>query len=162
MSEPTKIYMSWIDMHRACRRIANQIDKKIDIIVALTRGGLAPGVCLSNILGTDKGIPVYTLGVSSYIDGKQGKLEVYQTFPINVAFEKNVLIVDDLVDTGDTLEAAIKHVNGMFPKAVFTAVLYQKDGCPIFPTYSALRAKKEIWIVLPWEVKESEQNNFIK
>lgn len=153
--QPIKVFMSWKDMHRACHVIAKQINRPIEVIVGLSRGGLAPAICLSNILGKDKGLPVYALGISSYTDGKQGKLNVYQPISKIDVIGKHVLLVDDLVDTGDTFTAALKHINDLSPEGIWGAVLYEKVGCPVFPNYRALTVRKDFWVVFPWENTES-------
>ena len=95
-----KIYHDWDQIDRWTTRIALDIlktDWRPDYIVGLTRGGLVPGVLLSHLLG----VPMHTLKVQLR-DGEEDT-EMNCWMPEDVVKATNVLIVDDINDTGDTL-----------------------------------------------------------
>jgi len=62
----------------------------------------------------------------------------------------DVLIVDDVNDSGDTLAAVLRYLDGFAPRGVKTAVLHEKvvTRCPA--DFVAKRIRKWRWIVYPW------------
>jgi hypoxanthine phosphoribosyltransferase len=95
-----KIFKSWQEVDAYCMQLALTIlksDWRPDYIVGLTRGGLTPGVLLSHLLA----VPMHTLKVQLR-DGDQDT-EMNCWMPEDVVDGKNILIVDDINDTGETL-----------------------------------------------------------
>ena len=103
-----KHYYSWKDVERSCVSIVNQMytdEWRPDYIVGITRGGNIPATIISNMTG----IPCEAIKVSLRDDSKLesnawmaedafGKFQQGQTKNEG----KNILIVDDINDTGAT------------------------------------------------------------
>ena len=68
----------------------------------------------------------------------------------NVKYE-NPIIVDDISDTGKTLEYVMKHVRLLFMEDVPTATLIHKTTSKYIPTYSGLKTDTKDWLMFPWE-----------
>ncbi len=62
---------------------------------------------------------------------------------------KNVLLVDDLVDQGDTIDTVSKYLHSQGPALLKTAVLFKKPWSSADPDYFLEIVDK--WIVFPWE-----------
>jgi len=62
---------------------------------------------------------------------------------------KNVLLVDDLVDQGDTIATVSKYLRSHGPVVLKTAVLFKKPWSTTEPDYFLEIVEK--WIVFPWE-----------
>ncbi len=60
----------------------------------------------------------------------------------------NTLIVDDIVDTGKTVKA--------WSLNAFAALLYKPNTSSEIPTYFGHDLQEDVWIVFPWEKKDSE------
>jgi len=65
-----------------------------------------------------------------------------------------VLVIDDVTDTGKTLEVAITYLKGCNPKEIRTAVLRYKISSTFCPDYYASREHEWRWIIYPWAVHE--------
>ena len=116
--------------------------KKFSKIVAIVRGGLIPSDYLARKLGIKY---VETLCVSSYTADNTKETDL-RVIPNNKEVDprKDWLIVDDLVDSGDTMELAKK----LYPNSK-VATLYVKPGSPR-PDYF-VRDVGDVWVRFPWE-----------
>jgi hypoxanthine phosphoribosyltransferase len=115
------------------------------------RGGSIPATIISNRLN----IPMRMMGLKSYTsDNKQSEILLYQTCYdsiINMLAErKNVLIVDDLSDSGDTFRFAVDNYKYYFEN-VYTLAPYMKEGTSLEPDFYSRRFEKNTWLVFPWE-----------
>ena len=116
-------------------------------IVTITRGGLVPAAIISRELEIRV---VETVGVASYHDyDQQGELEVLKTItPDLLAGDgSDVLIIDDLVDTGATARA----VRDMLPRAHLATVYAKPLGRPEVDTY-VTAVSQDTWIYFPWDL----------
>jgi len=124
---------------------------KTDLIVGVSRGGWAPARVLSDLLENTR---TASMKVEFYVGlGKTSSRPVV-TQPVGEnAFGKNVLIVDDVSDTGESLKVAIDHVAEKGAKAIKTATLYYKPHSKFKPDFFAESTGD--WIIFPWERLEA-------
>lgn len=137
--------VSWEDFHSNTAKLAAQLkesDTQWDGIVAVTRGGLIPAAILAHEMDIKL---IDTVCVASYDDDtkSQGELNVLKS--INQS-GKNLIVVDDLVDTGKTHQTLEK----MLPEATM-AVIYAKPMGKPRVDYSVEDVDQDCWIVFPWE-----------
>ena len=154
MSLPEKAFpVSWDQFHRDARALAwrlagaNGAIGKWKAIVCITRGGLVPAAIISRELGIRV---IETVSIASYHDyTSQGELAVLkEVTPVLLENDgENVLIVDDLTDTGKT--AAI--VRAMMPKAHFATVYAKPKGRPLVDTF-VTEVSQDTWIYFPWDM----------
>ena len=121
-----------------------------DYIVGLTRGGNIPATIISNMLN----IPCEAMKVSFRNDDRVDK----DFWLSELVQEKNILIVDDINDTGNTL-ADIKKKFNCFIKNIKFAVLINNKSSLFEVDYYGSEIDKNIdnsWIVFPWENIDGE------
>jgi xanthine phosphoribosyltransferase len=142
------IIISWERFDDDCRILADLIKKSTSnfkSIVAIGRGGLIVAARLAYLLNICR---IETICISSY-DSHNKKSKI-KTLSRNLADLKlgNCLLVDDLVDTGSTLEYLVK-IN---KSKIDTAVLYVKDldKKTFDPTYHVKKVSNK-WVEFPWE-----------
>jgi hypoxanthine phosphoribosyltransferase len=155
-----KIYKTWREIDANCTKLALDIlrsDWRPDYIVGLTRGGLMPAVLLSHLLK----VPMHTLKVQLR-DGDQDT-EINCWMPEDVTKAKNVLIVDDINDTGETLawirddweQSVFKgDIAYWWHKRIKVAVLVNNLASAETVDYTIdeiNKAEDPCWIVFPWE-----------
>jgi uncharacterized protein len=159
-----KIYYTWRDVERQTQDILRQIQRdtwRPDYVVGLTRGGLVPANLISQYLEC----PMECLKVSLRDDASQPESNLWMA---QDAFEgKKILIVDDINDSGATLNWIMKDwTDGCLPQDnrwnkvwgnnVKAAVLVdnQASASELDVSYSAIdlnKAEEDSWIVFPWE-----------
>tara|TARA_B110000914_G_scaffold163671_1_gene144166 strand:+ start:411 stop:956 length:546 start_codon:yes stop_codon:yes gene_type:complete len=117
-----KTYLSWDDIESAVDDLCQQIPfelPNIDSIHGIARGGLIPAVLISHKLG----------------------------LPYVGLVGPNTLVVDDICDTGVTLDKG---------PGVYTAVLHYKPHTSCFqPTMWSEIHNGDEWLIYPWETKDS-------
>lgn len=156
MSLPEKAFpVSWDQFHRDARALAWRLasaNGQWKAIVCITRGGLVPSAIVARELGIRL---IETVCVASYHEyTEQGDLEVLKEISADLLADEGseVLIVDDLTDTGKT--AAI--VRAMIPKAHFAAVYAKPQGRPQIDTFIT-EVSQDTWIYFPWDMGFSYQ-----
>lgn len=146
-------HVSWDQIHRDSRALAWRLDKHGPgadgawrAVVAITRGGMAPAMIVARELDIRC---VDTISVKSYDWQKQAEAEVLKAPAAEVmgADGEGVLIVDDLVDTGKTLEL----VRRSYPKAHFATVYAKPQGRVMVDTYIT-EVSQDTWIFFPWDM----------
>jgi hypoxanthine phosphoribosyltransferase len=147
-----KTIINWQEFQNDIDTCISQIkNKKFDLVIGLMRGGSIPATIISNRLN----IPMRMMGLKSYTsDNKQSEILLYQTCYdsiVNILTErKNVLIVDDLSDSGDTFRFAVDNYKYYFEN-VYTLAPYMKEGTSLEPDFYSRRFEKNTWLVFPWE-----------
>lgn len=148
-------YPTWNSIEKSCIKLASMIKKdfKPDVLVGISRGGLVPLRLLSDLLDNSN------IGIMRIVFYKEaGKTMEFPkiTQPLNVDVKgKKVLVVDDIVDTGMSMQVALDHVKRMGAKEVRIAVINYKLSSAIKPDYYAEKASG--WIVYPWMKEETKR-----
>lgn len=153
-----KVFYNWDLIEVACRDIYKDIvsdNFKPDYIIGLTRGGLVPGVVLSHRFGC----PLHALNVSL----RDGHTKESKDWMIEDALNnKQILIVDDINDSGATL-LVIKSIwaerfsgnwDNIWRNNVRTAVIVDNASSEAIVDYrytTINKAEDNVWIVFPWE-----------
>lgn len=150
------LYVSYDEYHNLIERLAVKIHQsgwEFDNILCLARGGMRPGDLLSRIF--DK--PLAIMSTSSYRAGAgtvQGHLDVarYITTPKG-EIAGRVLLVDDLADTGHTLNAVIGTLKDNYQPIteLRSAVIWTKGVSSFKPDYSVEFLESNPWIHQPFE-----------
>ena len=148
------LILSWQDVYNLTLQLSERIVQsgfKPHIIVGIARGGWIPARILSDVLYAET---LQNIRIEYYTDvgvkGKNPKI----TQPLSGTLRgKNILLVDEVADTGDSLETAIDHVRDLGASGVRSAVLHLKPTSCIIPDYYMV--KTEAWTVYPWENRES-------
>ena len=144
-------HISWDQIHRDSRALAWRLDGKGPddgawrAVVAITRGGMAPAMIVARELDIRT---VDTISVKSYYHQNQSEARVLKAPDAALMGDgTGILIVDDLVDSGKTLEL----VRALFPKAHFATVYAKPKGRPQVQTFIT-EVSQDTWIFFPWDM----------
>ncbi len=122
-------------------------DFNADVLLGIARGGLTLGHFIGEALNIRN---VYTLN-SIHYEGTQ-KLDTFEIFNIpDLTKASKVLILDDIVDSGETMVEILKILKQKFPHVEFKlATIFYKKTSLLQPDYSVKEAKS--WIDFFWEI----------
>ena len=143
-----KIYYSYDDFIKDCKILLPQLKAySPDALVAIARGGLAFGHLLASGLNTNN---LFTINSIHYDDTK--KLNTFKISNIpNLDDFKKVVLVDDIIDSGETIQEILNILIHKYPKCEFKVVsLFYKKTAIIQPNFSINETKN--WIEFFWEV----------
>ena len=141
----TKIYYPYQEFKEDLKMLTQKIDQPFDAILGIARGGLSMAQMLGEYYDLRE---VYAINTIGYEDThKNDSVEVFNVPDLKSA--KQVLIVDDIVDSGDTLVEVLKVLNEIYPDVTFlTASLFYKKTAKIAPTWYVKEPKG--WIEFFW------------
>mgnify|MGYP006286686565 FL=1 len=147
---------NWEYIYGLCRDVADDVraaEFDPDVIVALARGGWFAGRCCCDFLGLDD---LTSLKMEHYVGTatKASDPEVRYPMPEGSVEDKDVLIVDDIADTGESLRHAHEYVTGRDPNEVRTATLQLLSTSEFDPDFVGERLDEWAWIVYPWNFIE--------
>jgi xanthine phosphoribosyltransferase len=142
-----KLYYSYEDFLTDTKRLTQKIDWEFDAIIAIARGGLS----LAQLMGEYYNIrSVYSINTIGYEKSK--KLDHVEVFNLpELKRAKRLLIVDDIVDSGDTLVEVLSVLKKAYPGVTFkTASLFYKKSAKIAPNWYV--KETNAWIDFFWTV----------
>ena len=147
-------HIAWAEYGRLAEALAGKVregPEQFDLVVGVARGGIPVAMVVSDRLD----VRIDFINVKSYTDiAKRAAPKIVSTLTEEVT-GKRVLVVDDLVDQGDTLAFITDHLRSQGPKSLRTAVLFKKPWSKTEPDYYLETVDK--WIVFPFEVSEVER-----
>lgn len=124
---------------------------KPDLIVGVSRGGWAPGRILSDLL---ENTHTANLKIEFYVGiGKTARKPVVTQEITEDISDKKVLVVDDVSDTGESLQVALDHVRKKGAASVRSVTVYYKPHSKLKPDFFA--SSTSDWIIFPWERLEA-------
>ena len=155
-----KMIVGWDEYKNTVEKLAIQIHKEYSptVLIGIMRGAAPIIDILSRILK----LPIAYIVIQSYsgegLEDKQGKLmfaREISSLANNKDFNK-VLLIDDLSDTGLTLNKSIEWLKNYGPtkdyiKEVKTACLWKKKSSTFEPDFCPVRLESDPWIVQPTE-----------
>jgi hypothetical protein len=141
---------TWLDFDKDIEAIRKTAStdfltwSKFKTILGVGKGGLLLAIKLSNIFD----LPLKIVMANSYKDKKKESLVIQDFNPWST--KDPVLLVDDIVDSGETMQS-IKNILEVWNKKVVTLSLVYKSHSIIKPDYYFNGIKNGVWVNFPWE-----------
>ncbi len=146
---------SWEEMGDICLDLGveiNESGKKFDTLITLAKGGWTWARTMADIL------QIYELSsfkLTFYDQSQPGvklskpMLEIPLAIPLA---KKRVILFDDVNDSGESLEYALKYLSHFGPSSITTATLFHKPHAKMKPNF--VGSVTDAWIVFPHERRE--------
>ncbi len=140
--------LTWHDIEKAVEALAITVREEYnpDVIVGIARGGLIPAVRLSHLFN-DLLMRVIHVKYYENVDEAKDEPEIFWSDVREL--EGKVLLVDDVADTGTTLEVVLDHLEDRIDDELQICTIAYKPTSSIKPDYFIYETNK--WIVFPWE-----------
>jgi hypoxanthine phosphoribosyltransferase len=150
-------WISWDDYHRATEslvKLVHQSGWQFDQALCLARGGLRVGDVFSRLFK----VPLAILSTSSYREAagtQRGELNIANSITSTAGpLAGRILLIDDLVDSGVTLQRVQEHLRTGFTEVteVRSAVIWYKACSVMRPDYFVEYLPDNPWIHQPFEI----------
>jgi hypoxanthine phosphoribosyltransferase len=147
--------ITWEHFYELARKLSltmYQTSFQPDIIVAIGRGGCIPARVICDYLDI---FDLDVIKIEHYHGIHKEKTAVLR-YPLSADISgKRVLLVDDVSDTGDSFDIAVRHLleNGE-PEELKTAALHHKTVSSYIPDFYAEIVHEWRWIIYPWAIIE--------
>lgn len=149
---PVKL-VSWEEVVEWSRGLASRVEEsgwRPDVVVAVARGGFVPARLVCDFLDITDLLSVQS---QHWVEAARAAQKAILKFPYRVDMEgKRVLVVDDIVDTGDTLLLAKEFIEREWrPAEVRTAAMQWISSVAKFkPDYYYIEVREWVWFQYPW------------
>lgn len=147
--------ITWGEVCRLSALLAEQVKDagyRPDVVIAIARGGYIPARLVCDFLDI---YDLTSIRISHYTAGSSKDETARLSSPLCMDIKGlNVLLVDDITDTGDTVEVALQHIREFGPAEIKVAVLQHKKQSMLRPDFYAKKIVKWRWIIYPWAVVE--------
>jgi xanthine phosphoribosyltransferase len=144
------VFIDWktiqVDAEELAKRLKDD-GKEWKGIIAVTRGGMVPACLIARELGIQL---IETFCVATYDNTQQRDAEIAKSLDLPDKGE-NWLVIDDLVDSGDTFEI-IRHY---LPKAYYATLYAKPKGAELSDKYIR-DYEQDAWIHFPWETNPED------
>ncbi len=140
--------VTWAEVHRDTRILVRRLMNTGPWvgIIALTRGGLVPAAIVAREMSIHV---VDTLCITTYDEQIKGNLKILkEPEEAMKTGGEGWLLIDDLVDTGTTMKAALERL----PNAHFATVYAKPQGLELVDTY-VHDVEQEVWVFFPWDTE---------
>ena len=147
---------NWEYIYGLCRNVSNEVkaaDFEPDVVVALARGGWFAGRCTCDFLGLDD---LTSLKMEHYVGTgvKADEPQVRYPMPEGSVEGKDVLIIDDIADTGGSIRRAQEYVEERDAAEIRTATLQLLQTSEFEPDFVGETLEEWTWVVYPWNFIE--------
>jgi len=147
--------ISWSEVQRLCQKLARLVrasEFHPDFVIAIGRGGYVPARLLCDYLGI---MALTSIKIEHYLRGAEKQKSAVIRYPLHTdIMSQRVLLVDDVNDSGDTLEVAVQHLQTFQPADIRTAVIHDKTSTAFSVDYHGRKIVKWRWLIYPWAVCE--------
>lgn len=161
MEQSSIIQLEWHDINNIILELSKNIKNSVpDIIIAIQRGGLIPSVILSHSLGVREVITYdIRITVNDEVNSEKTSPIVGSNLLLSKITNKDILIVDDISGSGETLKTVLSDVEKFLPSRVRSLVcVINRNNWDrhnlLSPESMITYVGKEVngWIKFPWEV----------
>ena len=144
------IMLTWDEYYSDLKKFSDMIsaaDKKYDFIISIATGGWIPAL----VFAKRSGNKALSIGTYGYVEGSNLRLPeqvIYQQPPVKSLKRKKVLVIDEIVDSGRTMQTITKLLD-KYKVNYKTAAVYKRRESAFVPDFYL----KEVtnWVKFPYD-----------
>jgi len=153
------VVVEWNYAYDLCRDVSKEIKDagfKPEVVIGIARGGwyLARVLCDFFLLKDLFSLKTEHWGVTATITGAAKLKYGIDDAAIKKLRGKEVLIADDVTDTGDSIKLVVEYVKSLGAKDVKTATMHHKTSSSFVPDFYGELVKEWRWVIYPWSIHE--------
>ena len=149
-------YIDWATFGKNAQELARQVKKNgadFDLVIGVAQAGIPLALAIADELDREVDI----IRVKSYTGiNKRTEPKILNKLSKNIN-GMSVLVVDDLVDHGITMNTLIAYLKTKHPKSITTAVLFKKPWSKFTPDFYLKTV--DTWVVFPWNTKKDTKES---
>ncbi len=157
------VALTWGEIYGLSKKLALSVKRsgfKPDIVVAISRGGVIPARIVCDVLGI---MDLLSVKVDHWLQTGDHTEKAVIKYPLNADLTgKSVLVVDDIADTGSSLEVTRKHVLDLGARVVKTATMQTLSTSTFTPDYTGEHVSEWAWFIYPWNYYEDLGNLMLR
>lgn len=145
--------VSWEVFGELCRALALRVYREYDpdLVVGIATAGVIPAAVIADILQVD----FYSMKITRREAGESP--ELLSTAPVQ-AEGRRVLLVDEIISSGETMRLALAALRDVLPAEIRTAACFSRPG-GFQPDFHALAT--DALIVFPWDRRVIEEGELV-
>ena len=147
--------ITWNKIEKCIEKTGNEIKDrgiKPDCIISIFKGGMIPSRLMSDFFNIQDIYPIF----AKYYDGTR-KLNSVKVLPFTYNVEKkNILLCDDIFDTGGTINEVLKVLEARKPNRISTCTMIYKNKSSSKPSFYGEEVNFDDWVIFPWEKNVSK------
>lgn len=132
---------------------------RFDMVIAIARGGFPPSRFICDFLNIEI---LSSVQINHYKSGgREEKIEVIDKIGRSIQ-NRNVLLIDDVNDTGDTLKLAHDYLSRLNPAILKSGVLHEKSNTSFTSDFKGKIQHEWEWLIYQWAAAEDVHEFLIK
>ena len=147
---PTTLAISWDELDRLVARLADDVGRDHDVVLAITRGGLVPAGMLAYRLDLRE---ILVAGAVFYLpDGSRHPRPVIGHFPdAELLTGRRVLVIDEVWESGETMTEVLARVRAAGGRPVSAVLHYKPDRSRVAGRPDHFAEKVDSWVAYPYK-----------
>jgi len=143
--------IEWGEIQAGCKAIAESLkNKNVKTVFGIARGGIVPASLIARYLNAD----LVTVTAKSYNENNEREELYISPTDLNTFQGKNIVFVDDICDSGHTLDAFLQIAKARFDdRDIYTAAVLYKSNTVHTPDFYYKQITTGEWIIFPWETE---------
>jgi hypoxanthine phosphoribosyltransferase len=160
------LHPTWIEFTDIVTDLADRlaVDGTPDVVIGITRGGLIPAVLIAHTLGIRdvRTIEITHTTAEGRHAPKTDRPEVRNPLTLGDLAARDVLVVDDVAGSGETMTTALWLLDAERPARIRSAVCFlneanwARDETRSTSMLNAIGETSPSWVVMPWEQHDPE------
>ena len=154
-------YLSWEDTEKSCFNVYSKMahDKyKPDVVIGLLWGGVVPTRLFVDFIDIKReNVKVIYASLYKGISERNKDVSIIPTYVKSEIEGKKVLIIDDILESGKTMGAALRELIKMNCEVKTATMVYKSVNNAIPPDYYDYEESENVWLVCPWEKFETNR-----